>query len=222
MKKRSSHYFPNKGAQWIDGKGNPTRAQCVNEIIALVYKYEVRQEGSDSQCKRPLRQDEFYMTLELFKASSKKDFAHRRLYPMICLWQYHLIGRVDDCCNFNPRGHPNFDFEIKTKVCWSKNVHEERKCPDQILLGFMDTRTSVIYHLAIYLEEFLSQYPQAILLFTEQAPGPKAVKNLISRYRSRLQKTFGHTRISYDWLMKTMMRVLEPTHAESSRQRMHG
>jgi Transcriptional activator of glycolytic enzymes len=191
MKKCSSHYFPNKGAQWIDGKGNPTRAQCVNEIIALVYKYEVRQEGSDSQCKRPLRQDEFYMTLELFKASSKKDFAHRRLYPMISLWQYHLIGRVDDCCNFklrDPRGHPNFDFAIKTKVRWSKNVHEERKCPDQILLGSMDTRTCVIYHLAIYLEEFLSQYPQAVLLFTEQAPGPNVVKNLISRYRSRLQK----------------------------------
>ena len=131
------------------------------------------------------------MTLLLFKASSKKDFMHRRLYPLIALWQYHLIGRVDDCCNFklrDPRGHPNFDFAIKTKVRWSKNVHEERKCPDQILLGSMDTRTCVIYHLAIYLEEFLSRCQRVILLFTEQDPGPKVVKNLIARYRSRLKK----------------------------------
>ncbi|KAI2506250.1 hypothetical protein MHU86_8185 [Fragilaria crotonensis] len=191
MKKCSSHYFPNKLSQWMDGKGNPTKSQCVNEVISLVYKFEVRQEGSDSQCKRPLRQDEFYMTLALLKASRKNDFAHKWLYPMISLWQYHLIGRVDDCCNFkvrDPRGHPNFDFAIKTKVRWSKNVHEERKCPDQILLASMDTRTCVVYNLAIYLEEFLSQHPRAILLFTEQAPGPNAVKNLICRYRSRIQK----------------------------------
>ena len=191
MKKCSSHYFPNKLSQWMDGKGNPTKSQCVNEVISLVYKFEVRQEGADSQCKRPLRQDEFYMTLALLKASQKNDFAHKRLYPMISLWQYHLIGRVDDCCNFkvrDPRGHPNFDFAIKTKVRWSKNVHEERMCPDQIRLGSMDTRTCVVYHLAIYLEEFLNQHPRAVLLFTEQTPGPNAVKNLISRYRSRIQK----------------------------------
>jgi hypothetical protein len=190
MKKCSSHYFPNKLQQWIDGKGNPTRSQCVNELIAGTYKFEVRQEGADSRSKRPLRQNEFYMTLELFKGSSRNDFAHSRLYPMICLWQYHLIGRIDDCCNFklrDPRGHPSFDFALKTKVRWSKNVHEERKCPDQILLGSMDTQTCVIYHLAIYLEEFLGRYPDAVLLFTEQEANAKSVKNLIARYRNRIR-----------------------------------
>ena len=56
--------------------------------------------------------------------------AHRRLYPIVALWQYHLIGRVDDCCNFklrDHRGHPKFDFSIKTKLRWSTNVHEERE-----------------------------------------------------------------------------------------------
>ena len=53
---------------------------------------------------------------------------------------------------------------------------------------FVDTRACVIYHLAIYLEGFLSQYySQTVLLFTEKAPGLNAVKNLISRYRSRLK-----------------------------------
>ena len=190
MKKCSSHYFPNKLSQWVDGKGNPTKSQCVNELISLVYRYEVRKEGAESQFKRPLRQDEFFMTLVLFKASKKNDFMHKWLYPMICLWQYHLIGRVDDCCNFklrDPRGHPTFDFALKTKVRWSKNVHEERRCPDQILLASMDTKTCVIFNLAIYLEEFLSQHPGAVLLFTEQPPGPKTTKNLINRYRGRIK-----------------------------------
>jgi hypothetical protein len=93
-------------------------------------------------------------------------------------------------CNFkvvrNPRGHPSFDFAIKTKVRWSKNLHEERNCPNQILLASMDTRTCTVYNLAIYVEEFLSQHPRVVLLFTEQTPGPNAVKNLISRYQSQI------------------------------------
>ena len=35
MKKCASHYFPNKGSQWIDGKGNLTRAQCVMRLLPL-------------------------------------------------------------------------------------------------------------------------------------------------------------------------------------------
>ena len=80
-----------------------------------------------------------------------------------------------------------FDFAMKTKVRWSKNVHEEQRCPDQILLASMDTKTCVIFNLAIYLEDFLSQHPGAVLLFTEQPPGPKTTKNLINRYRGRIK-----------------------------------
>ncbi len=45
----------------------------------------------------------------------------------------------------------------------------------------MDTRTCVVYNLAIHLEEFLNQHPRAILLFTQQTPGTNAVKSFISR-----------------------------------------
>lgn len=45
------------------------------------------------------------------------------------LWQYHLIGRVDDAAHFevtDPIGHNVFgDFALKTKVQWSKNVLDE-------------------------------------------------------------------------------------------------
>ena len=75
----------------------------------------------------------------------------------------------------------------KMKVRWSKNIHEEQKCPDQILLASMDTKTCVIFNLTIYLEEFLSQHPSAVLLVTEQSPWPNTSKNLINRYRGRIK-----------------------------------
>jgi hypothetical protein len=81
----------------------------------------------------------------------------RRAYFVVCV----LVL----CC------YPNFDFAIKTKVRWSKNVHEERKCPDQILLGSMDARTCVIFHLAIYLEE-----PAGYVVLHRASPGDKGGK----------------------------------------------
>ena len=109
---------------------------------------------------------------------------------MMALWQYHLIGRVDDVTNFktaDPRGHSSFYFALKTRVRWSKNVMEERQCPPQILMGALDPDFCVILNLAIYLEEFLRIFPNAEYLFTENV-GEKAPKNLIQQYRSRLEK----------------------------------
>lgn len=188
MKKCVSHYMPNKGPSWCNGQGNPTKSEAVNSLIRLVKKFEVRGEGKDSQAKRPLRQDEFLKTLELLKR--KPDFKHRYRYPTMCLWQYHLIARSDDVCNFkttDPRGHPQFDFAIKTKVRWSKNVNDERSCPDQILLGAMDPKFCILLTLGLYLEEYLRQHPNARYLFTER-DGRNAVKNLRSTFRQRLEK----------------------------------
>jgi hypothetical protein len=73
-------------------------------------------------------------------ANKTTGWNHRRKYPMMALWQYHLIGRVDDVLNFkvvDPRGHGDYDLALKTRVRWSKNMMEERQCPPQILLGSM-------------------------------------------------------------------------------------
>jgi hypothetical protein len=132
--------MPYKNAAWVQGKGNPTKSQAVNDMIEQVKKFEVRGQGSPSNAKRPLRQNEFIKTLELFR--QQDNWNHRRKYPMMALWQYHLIGRVDDVLNFkvvDPRGHGDYDFPKKTRrVRWSKNVMEESQCPPQIPLGSMD------------------------------------------------------------------------------------
>lgn len=56
-------------------------------------------------------------------------------------FQFAVIGRTDDVSNIEGRDllfHDDFDFGLKTKVKWIKNVMEERGCPDQALLGAHD------------------------------------------------------------------------------------
>jgi hypothetical protein len=114
---------------------------------------------------------------------------------MMALWQYHLIGRIDDVCNFktdDPRGHGDYDFCLKTKVRWSKNVMEERQCPPQILLGAIDPMFCLFINFAIYLEEMLRHNPEQLYLFTESTAA-NTPKNLIQTYRKRLEKViWGH------------------------------
>ena len=73
--------------------------------------------------------------------------------------QFAIIGRVDDISNLETRdlrGHGVHNFSLITKVKWSKNVFEERCCPDQILLGSNDTDFCILLSLSIYLESWMS------------------------------------------------------------------
>lgn len=188
MKKALSYFMVYRAAPWVNGQGNPTRSTVVNDLIKEVKKFEVRGEGADGNAKRPLKQIEFLKTHELLR--QQEDFNHAYKYPMMGLWQYTLIGRVDDVCNFvvnDPRGNPDFDFALKTRVRWSKNVMEERTCPPQIILGAMDPRFCILLNLANYLEEYLRLFPDAKYLFTDKDT-ETAPKNLIAQYRGRLEK----------------------------------
>jgi Transcriptional activator of glycolytic enzymes len=73
--------------------------------------------------------------------------------------QFHLIARTDDICNLvsaDVREHEQFGtFALQTKVVWSKNVNEERECPDQIILGSNDPDFCCLIALACYLESRL-------------------------------------------------------------------
>ena len=100
-------------------------------------------EGAPTKAKRAFTAAEFSKQLEMMRrhGHEKNNFNHRVKYIAMCLWQYHLIGRSDDTAHFamsNPKGHDGFDFALKTKVQWSKNVCNEQRCPNQILLGSRD------------------------------------------------------------------------------------
>ena len=142
-KKAISFFMPNHNPHWCNDAGNPTKHQMHRKLIDLVKLMEVRGEGSDSKTKRALSIVEWYKELEMLRAygTTKNDYNFAVKYPAMTVWQYHLIGRIDDVCNFgmsNPKGHELFPFAMKTKVQWSKNVRDEQKCPDQILLGSED------------------------------------------------------------------------------------
>ena len=98
-------------------------------------------------------------------------------------FQYHMIARSDDLGHFKTadlRSHsdPRFrSFALQIQVFWSKNVMEERQCPDQILFGSMDPSYCILLSLSIYLETWFSNHNglSSIFLFSddldiEQAP----------------------------------------------------
>jgi hypothetical protein len=144
LKKGVSFFMVNHNPAWCNNQGNPTKDNSLRKLIDEVKLLEVRGEGSKPRAKRALTLTEFRKQLEMLRRHGvEKDCDYNFLvkYPAMCLWQYHLIGRVDDTANFgmsNPKGHDKFDFALKTKVQWSKNVKDEQNCPDQILLGSDD------------------------------------------------------------------------------------
>ena len=143
LKKGISYFMVDKDPHYMNGQGNPTKHSSLRKLIETVKLCEVRGEGAPSKTKRAMTLEEFQMELKMLREYGDKnaDYNYRVKYCAMALWQYHLIGRIDDVCNFgmgNPKGHGTFDFAAKTKVQWSKNVRDEAKCPDQILLGAED------------------------------------------------------------------------------------
>jgi len=74
------------------------------------------------------------------------------------IFQYNMIGRVDDVANFKMEDLTpcvEYPFCLQSKMCWSKNVLDERDAPNQILLGAADPNFCVLLALAIHLEHQL-------------------------------------------------------------------
>ena len=143
VKKGVSFFMPNNFPQWCNGQGNPSKSGVLTKFINDIRLAEVRGEGAPTKAKRAFTAPEFMKELEMLRrhGHEKNDFNHRVKYIAMCLWQYHLIGRSDVTAHFemsSPKGHDSFDFALKTKVQWSKNVRDEQRCPDQILLGSGD------------------------------------------------------------------------------------
>jgi hypothetical protein len=200
IKKSISFFHPLRNVPFCNGQGNPTKADIINKLIKFVAKCEVRKEGALSKAKRALTQSEFRMEMYLL-VRHKSDLKHTVTYRTLGLWQYHLIGRIDDAANFkmvDPAINPQFGFALKTTVSWSKNVTDERQCPDQIVMGAMDDYYCMFIALSLHLESFLALYPDSSYLFTEQEDfwkqTPKGLKKmkasdrLKNHYRSVLSK----------------------------------
>jgi hypothetical protein len=154
-KKALSYYMPNRLTPWnvITATGNPTRSIEINELIKKIKKKEVRKQGKQSSARRPLERVEFEQTLEMLNQFD--DVTRKYMVPAAVKFQYAMVARLDDTCHFklgDLKTNPEFPFTLLCRMCWSKNVQEERDAPDQILIGSMDRRYCVLLALGIYLE----------------------------------------------------------------------
>lgn len=73
-----------------------------------------------------------------------------------------MIARIDDstqACIENLRQHNHFDFVLKTRLTWSKNVREERDAPWQTVIASMNPVYCVHLNIALWLEVFLTESP---------------------------------------------------------------
>ena len=68
------------------------------------------------------------------------------------LFRFHMI---DDIGNFKGEDvmvNLEYPYTLKSKMRWSKNILEERKSPNQIILGSIDPNFCVSLGLVLYLE----------------------------------------------------------------------
>ena len=125
----------------ISEVGNATKSVLVNEIIDRVKKAEARKLGAPSKARRSATLDEHRKTLELVR-NQGKDLAWKYGLPAQINYQFHMVARLDETMNAleeNVMPHPLFDFALKTRLSWSKNVREERDAPWKIVLGSYDS-----------------------------------------------------------------------------------
>ena len=103
---------------------------------------------------RPFKELEFEEAVKRMKIL--EDVEVRLFLSSIFVFQLHLIARIDDSAKLKhseiKMNHQHPNFSILAKLCWSKNVNEERDAPDQILIGAMDTSYCVILALSTWLE----------------------------------------------------------------------
>jgi hypothetical protein len=135
-KKAISSFMPNRLMSWnvLNNVGNPTKSIVVNDLIKAIKKREVRKQGKASAARRPLEHDEFQNILLHLRGHA--DPIKRYALPGFFVFQYNLIARMDDTCKFkieNLTQCHDFDFALKGRLCWSKNVNEERDAPNQII-----------------------------------------------------------------------------------------
>lgn len=163
FKKALSYFMPNKLMTWNElaypPVGNPTKSIPVNELIKRVKKKEVRKQGKPSQARKPFLEAEYEEAISKLKKC--EDAEIRVFSSTIFVFQMCMIGRIDDCSKMKhediKKNHQHSEHTILAKLCWSKNVNEERDAPDQILIGAMNTHYCVILALSTWLEFWIGR-----------------------------------------------------------------
>lgn len=163
-KKALSSFMPNRLMAWneLNGVGNPTRSRALNDLIKYIKKKEARGQGAPTKTRRSIKEGEYDRVLELLK--EKDDMISKYGIPAMMNYQFHLIARIDCSTQVtieNIQEHNQFDFCLKTKLNWSKNVLEERDAPWQVMIPSMNHKRCVFLSTILWLETFIAASPTA-------------------------------------------------------------
>ncbi len=132
----------------------PHKVCCCQWLNCKGEKFWSEGRGGSLICStswHPLEWEEFVMMLFVVK----RLYTESSLCLMMLAVQWQLIGHIDDMMklgkstlSFNPR-HP---YTLLCKMCWSKNIWEERELPTQIIFPSMDPLICPLLNLAVFLE----------------------------------------------------------------------
>ncbi len=168
-KKAISFHMPDRLHGWQTGSndGNCTKGAEVNDFVKYLKKLEARKESAASQTRRPMVEGKFRRLHEVFNAYGGPHSSAVWKYGMPALinFQFHMMTRIDDTTQVimdHIRVHDNFENALKTRLNWSKNVHDERDAQWQIILGSMDLVFCVLISLGLWLEFHLQSNPTAM------------------------------------------------------------
>lgn len=157
-KKHISYFMPNRLICWDvqNNRGNPTRSIKVNSLINKIKKEEVRKRGKKSVARRPFELNEFAKLVSMLRAD--QDPLKKYGYSALVCLQLHFLARIDDTCALmvdEIRAHDTYKhFALRGRMCWSKNVLEERAAPAQIIFGASNYNFCPLLTLALFLELF--------------------------------------------------------------------
>lgn len=165
--KKAISYFMPTDSGWNDAveAGNPTKSKLINRLHKAVKKAETRGQGKPSRADRKFTDDEFDRALDLLGSNGSSAVVDRRRFQAMVKFQYHLIGRCDDTAHVKKeviRESTQFAGHLVAQMRWSKNVTDERDCPNQLIMGSMNPKYCVELGLALFLEKWIGDGEGAI------------------------------------------------------------
>jgi hypothetical protein len=161
QKKAISFYMPNRLMQWneLSLVGNPTRCTEIGDFIRVLRTKETRGQGRPSCARASVDATEFESMHTIMREEGKDSRAKYGFRAFLNV-QNHFIARVDDTAKMfleNLQVAHGYDFILKAKLNWGKNVREERDCPFQHMMASNDHRFCCHLTLAVWLEVYLTE-----------------------------------------------------------------
>ena len=158
-KKAILYFMPNKLMKWDlqNNSGSSTKSVMVDELNKKIKKQKLEGKGREGKASVAWHHMHLTEVIEVIKRCRMMPHNHsgRHIGAAYFLFQFHMMARLDDVGNFKCEDtmvNIKYPYTLTSKMCWSKNVLEEHKILDQIIIGSMNPNFCKLLGLALYLK----------------------------------------------------------------------